>query len=148
MPPKAGNFFVLLEYLFETDLRYLIALLTLFVLSLKGIPVLIVKIHQLKRLKSIKAKGFSTFLLGTHPRLGEDSPVLMLAGTRSLNIGENVSKDFLLMISCLLIIKETILRKSEYQQKELKFKKSSLSINVQNLPFSLEFHDTDSLVIS
>ena len=107
------------------SIQDLITLLTLFVLSLKGIPVLIVKIHQLKRLKSIKAKGFSTFLLGTHPRLGEDSPVLMLAGTRSLNIGENVSKDFLLMISCLLIIKETILRKSEYQQKVLKFKQVS-----------------------
>ena len=43
------------------------------------------------------------------------------------------------------MIKETILRKSEYQQKELKFKKSSLSINVQNLPFSLEFLDIVSL---
>ena len=46
------------------------------------------------------------------------------------------------------MIKETILRKSEYQQKELKFKETSLSINVQNLPFSLEFLDTGSLVIS
>ena len=41
---------------------------------------MIVKIHQLKRLKSIKEKGFSTFLLGTHPRLGEESPVQMLRG--------------------------------------------------------------------
>ena len=102
MPPKAGNFFVLLEYLFETDLCYLIALLTLFVLSLKGIPVLIVKIHQLKRLKSIKAKGFSTFLLGTHPRLGEDSPVLMLAGTRSLNIGDTEKR--FVSVSCTKVL--------------------------------------------
>ena len=45
------------------------------------------------------------------------------------------------------MIKETILRKSEYQQKELKFKKTSLYINVQNMPFSLEFLDTVTLVI-
>ena len=36
--------------------------------------------HQLKKLKSIKEKGFSTFLLGTHPRLGEESKVLKLTG--------------------------------------------------------------------
>ena len=42
----------------------------------KGIPVLVVKMHQLKRQKSIKEKGFSTFL----PMLGEESPVLKLRG--------------------------------------------------------------------
>merc|ERR1719270_219549 len=47
---------------------------------LVGIPVLVVKMHQLKRQKSIKEKGFSTFLLGTHPMLGEESPVLKLRG--------------------------------------------------------------------
>lgn len=65
------------------------------------------------------------------------------------NFINNVSITILYMyyICMYVCVKETILRKSEYQQKELKFKKTSLSINVQNMPFSLEFLDTVTLVI-
>ena len=59
---------------------FLLLLVTVSLMFSKGIPVLVVKMHQLKRQKSIKEKGFSTFLLGTHPMLGEESPVLKLRG--------------------------------------------------------------------
>ena len=40
---------------------------------------MVVKLSQLDRLQSMK-DGFVTFMLGTHPRLGQCSPVRLLSG--------------------------------------------------------------------
>ena len=45
----------------------------------KVIPVLLIKIHEHQRYESFNA-GFHAFLLGTHPRLGEQSCVRLLTG--------------------------------------------------------------------
>ena len=51
----------------------------LFLIKFSGIPILLVKIAELDKLKSMK-ESFWAFMMGTQPRLGEDSPVMSLSG--------------------------------------------------------------------
>ena len=44
-----------------------------------GVPIFIIKVFELRRLQLLK-NGFYVFLQGTHPRLGEESPLKVLAG--------------------------------------------------------------------